>query len=387
MCSQFLDGRRCVLRGCMALAWFVVWGVAPRCAAELLVYEPFIIGTGGGEYHVGPIDGQPDPPFGGPVVDPFFVGPWVSPVDAAGQVIHPDSIAFDAPGGSVRAVGNGRAGRYLWDPWDDATEGTFYLSFLVNYGALTDPETDTMGYRSVEFWPPGVFVGTEIGRMQIGYDQFLGAAEQRDPNTARLQWVLPDGSTYLISDVPFNEDSDTHAIVVKFDLHSAAASDTLSVYLDPLIAIPFGGESGDNSEPELPNAIAAGLDFTLGSMSTASYFGAASGILPAFDEIRVGTTFADVVGSIPPDNPCSEANQACYLEIISHMNLSDSEVGFADLTGDGQVTIADYRLWKDNRTDIMLGPGSSSQSVPEPASLLLGFFVLAVLATSARRSR
>ena len=38
-----------------------------------------------------------------------------------------------------------------------------------------------------------------------------------------------------------------------------------------------------------------------------------------------------------------------YEAIISHMNLTGQSLANGDLTGDGRVTIADYRFWKSRR--------------------------------------
>ena len=61
-----------------------------------------------------------------------------------------------------------------------------------------------------------------------------------------------------------------------------------------------------------------------------------------------------------------------------------------DVTGDGKVTIADYRRWKDHRTDLGgAGSGSSvtaSVSAPEPNSsvmLVIGSLVMIACASRA----
>jgi len=67
------------------------------------------------------------------------------------------------------------------------------------------------------------------------------------------------------------------------------------------------------------------------------------------------------------------------------MNLTGEYVGFGDVTGDGQVTIADYRYWKDRRTDLTPGTGSlSAVGVPEPTSWLLALIATMALAAAAR---
>ena len=359
-----------------------------------LVYEPFILGDGPGEYSLGPLQGQPDPPIGPLGSESFFLGNWVDIAEQSSQVVQATSIAPAwTLGGSVTAVGDGgRAGRYLAEPWNDDTTGTYYLSFLVNFGASADPN-DGVGYRSVEFWPAGATIGGGVQPMYVGYNEFFGCPGQCIPEVdwskrMRLSVGLPTNLDQLLTDYPFNEDGLSHHVVIKFDLSDQAVSDTVSLYLDPGFAVPDGFGGSGAIEPPVATAVASGLDFTLGAVGAISRFGG-TGVLPVYDELRIGTEYADVFPPIPdPSSPCSEFNYACYLEIISHMNLSGSEVGFGDITGDGQVTIADFRLWKDNRTDIVPGAGASSlQGVPEPASWLPAFLVSTVVASGVRRLR
>ena len=88
----------------------VLAAVSPSAAVQL-VYEPFTIGDGPGEYHVGPLPGQPNPPIGPLATEPFFNGPWVGSDGPAGQVVQGGSIGPQSTGGSVTASGDGRAGR------------------------------------------------------------------------------------------------------------------------------------------------------------------------------------------------------------------------------------------------------------------------------------
>jgi hypothetical protein len=300
-------------------------------------------------------------------------------------MIQASSPISTTPGGSVIASGDGRAARYLASPWEDDTEGTFYIGFLANFGALSNPETDTMGYRSVEFWDADTDDQTFSNPiLTIGYNQFApcpGPICEPEINWQKRMQFRTWGAASLLTDYTFEEDGATHVIIVKFNLQSAPASDTLSIFLDPNL---FSG-----MEPELPTAIAKDLDFTLGAIGTISTFGA-SGIVPVYDELLVTTTFADFFDPTePPEGPCiSDFGLACYQEIITHLGLSGSRVGYGDITGDGQVTIADFRYWKDHRTDLSFGSGSlSAVGVPEPTSWLLVLMTLAAAASGARQSR
>ena len=372
-----------------------VLGVVSPCVGVQLVYEPFRIGEGPGEYSLGPLHGQPDPPIGPLGLSTFFAGNWVDDAEQPSQVVQETSIVPAwTLGGSVTAVGDGgRAARFLAEPWDDTMTGTYYLSFLVNFGASAHP-SDGVGYRSVEFWPAGAAIGHAVQSMQVGYNQFSGCPGQiclpEDDWSTRMQLRVggPTNFAQLLTDYSFNDDGETHFMIVKFELSEQTASDTISVYLDPTIGygIPDGFGSGGFEEPEIATAVASGVDFTLGAIGAISRFGG-TGVLPVFDELRVGTEFADVVPIPDPLSPCSEADYACYLEIISRMGLSGADVGFGDVNGDGEVTIADFRYWKDRRTDLTPGAGAlNSLAVPEPAN---GTIVVAMAAagTIAWRTR
>jgi hypothetical protein len=348
--------------------WVGIASTASSAVAAPLAYEPFTIGAGIGEYSVGPLHGQPDPPIGpNGIAGSFFHGNWIDPVAPAGHVVQATSITTDKPGGSVTSIGDARARRYLAAPWDATTNGTFYFSFMVNFGASADP-SDGVGFRSVEFWPAGSFRGAQVNSLQIGYEQFApcgGPICSPEDDWATTMQLRVHGTTdfaQLLTDYSFNDDGIAHGVVIKFELSDAPAADTVSVYVDAV--------GSSLLELPAPSAIATGLDFTLGAIGAVSTFGV-TGTPPVFDELRVGTTLADV---LPPvaDEPCAEADYACYLEIVSHMHLSGAAAGDGDVNGDGKVTIADYRFWKDNRTDTTLGAVSViATGVPEPTSWCL----------------
>jgi hypothetical protein len=390
MSARFLFRGRCSSFVSAFVGPLVAMAVAPPSIAVQLEYEPFQIGSGLGEYELGPLHGQPDPPIG-PLG--FFTGNWVDNAEQPSQVVQSTSITPAwTLGGSVTAVGDGgRAGRYLAEPWDDTTTGTYYLSFLVNFGASADPN-DGVGYRAVEFWPAGATIGEGVQPMYIGYNQFIGCPGQCVPEIdwskrMRLSVGLPTNLDQLLTDYPFNEDGANHHMVIKFALSDQAASDTISLYLDPGFVVPDGVVDSAAIEPSLATAVASGLDFTLGAVGAISRFGG-TGVLPVYDELRIGTEYADVFPPIPdPSSACSEFDYACYLEIINHMNLTGS-VGDGDVNRDGRVSIADYRYWKERRTDVAPGLGSlSAQSVPEPRSWLLGGATAVFFAGAMARGR
>lgn len=371
-------------------------------SAEVLAYDPFLIGSNpaAGEYTVGNLTGQN--PIIGPT--PFFNGPWSERpggVDMAnnGEVKLAPGLSFlgaPALGGSVGPVADEttfatqtRVGRYFANDqrWTGSTVGTYYVGWLQNFGTIPNSVGD-MGFRATEFWSEAGTVGvdsTAVG--YIGYNAYYSAlpepigGQQRAPSTARMTFAF-GGQHQIIENSPssFNEDGATHLIVLKFVLSDQADSDTISVYLDPVSL----------TEPELAGATLVNTNITVGALGF-SLFGGAGATLPTFDELRVATTWAEAVVDFPlpgdTDND-GDVDMVDYQNIVSNMNqlVGSSllgDVAKADGTqgADGRVTIADYRLWRDNRTDIA---PATSDVVPEPTAL--GLVALAVLAAFGRRT-
>jgi hypothetical protein len=406
--------RSAVIVACCALA------CGTAATAELLYYDPFLIGSNPavGEYTVGLMDptaaaADGQNPTVGPT--PFFTGPWqirTTDGNAPNQQVVAQGLSFigsPAAGGAVQPIqdlmtgdGNGRVGRYLATPWTAATSGTYYISFLASFGTANNPNSvgadgqADLGFRTVEFWPEGGAVGVDAGRTEIGYNGFFSqfpagqGDAQRIPATARLAFITPgpdlelssdaNDDTQLLTQTTFNQDAGaTHLVVMKFVLSTTAASDSISVFLDPTSTV----------EPIIANAARTGLDFTLAAMSTITRFGTPGGIMPIFDELRVADTFTEVVPDFPlpgDTNGDDLVDMADYTNIIQHMNLVGAAVPntpilHPDVTGDGRVSIADFRLWSDNRTDD--GAGAVIQAgVPEPTTALLALAAAAAWVAS-----
>jgi hypothetical protein len=288
----------CSIGICIAVGF----GVA--CHAVQLAYDPFLIGPtpAAGEYTLGPLVGQN--PTIGPAVPSFFSGPWqgqggsfpiVGPTVQSGS---PSYIGLSSPGGSANGGGNsnGRAARQLAVGWDNSTSGTYYVGFVVNFGTIGGSSDNNMGYRSVEFWRGPI--GDEVFPSAIGYNQFTSSfgPSQMNAATAKMQMNIVGAPQQIVSGAPdsYNFDGATHLIVVKFALSSAPLSDAVSMYLDPLPTFP----DFVFAEPAIPSASVSGIDFTLQAIGTSSDFGGGA-FGSVFDELRVGTTFADAAPSLP----------------------------------------------------------------------------------------
>ena len=298
------------------------------------------------------------------------------------------TTVFDNVNNPNLSSGEGRVGRYFGTipgagttGFTATTTGTYYLSFMASFGTVVDELKETndgsvLGFRTVEIWPEGGTVGVDAGRFEIGYQGFAGADDQRVPRSARLHFTGPGTGGYqYLTDTTFNEDNNnTHLIVMKMVFSADNNADNISLFLDPI----------DSVEPIVPSAVAANINFTMSAISTISAFGNASGIRPAFDELRVGTEYIDVLPELPlagDTNGDDQVNMLDYQAIISHMNLTGQPLANGDVTGDGRVTIADYRFWKDRRTDLSGAGSVEGGNVPEPSSglLLLTAITLAVL--------
>ena len=92
-------------------------------------------------------------------------------------------------------------------------------------------------------------------------------------------------------------DTSVHLLVVKFDLSATAASDSVTVWVDPVLGAgePTGGVT------------VTGKDLTWDRLVFSDYDGNSC----AWDEIRWGTTFDNVTVEIPsfPPSPPSLSNR------------------------------------------------------------------------------
>jgi hypothetical protein len=337
-----------------------------NASAELLYYDPFNIGPG--QYSLGPLAGQ------NPTIGPYPIlsGPWQSTLETDGATVQAPTLEFPGvpvQGGSVIASGSSRTWRNLTNAWDATTVGTFYMSYLMNFGGvgLTGQDIqdiNAVGHRVLEMWTDTGSAGNDAAlAMRIGYMSYNGVFSGLPPSSAPLKIGLGIGTEQIIEGSgSFLENvGRTRLFVLKFTLSDQAASDTIQLYLDPM----------DTNEPIIPNAEFTNVDFTLGSISAAVQF-AGSGTSTVFDEFRISTEFGNAVPRVPLTGACDELDEACYLSIVQNFHQFGISPGDGDLNGDGRISLHDLRIWRDNRTDI---PPEIS-TVPEPASLTFCFAVL-----------
>jgi hypothetical protein len=261
--------------------------------ATELWYDGFSLTDAGGNYVVDTaLNGQ----AGGS--GSFFAGNWIAADQAdtaswaqalSTSLSRPGLAAATTDGSSGRAAQFDccvftRTSKLMASPWGGFSDpdGTFYMGYLINFGTgdAADPN-----HRTVEMHDGG-FDDTLNRNLMLGVSNFAGLGNElalsvRDSvsGTPSLA-VLSEGAD--LTDLALQG---THYVVMKFEM-STAVDDVISVFLDPVGAI----------EPAPSASVTVG-QFLADRMSTNAQFTFNSGSPTAgggFDELRVGTEFADV---------------------------------------------------------------------------------------------
>jgi hypothetical protein len=179
-------------------------------------------------------------------------------------------------------------------------------------------------------------------------------------------------------------------LLVRLDYGVGTSADNAYLWVNPNLALgePSTAQAqatliGRNLEFDRLRVSAGGSNSSTEQPNGAIL--AASGIL---DEIRIGNSFASVIGPglIPGDvNGDLLVDTNDYHVIRDNFQRTGATRAQGDLTGDGLVNFVDFRIWKNNRP---AGAGSGDdllgQLVPEPSSMLM--IALALLAVGSRRS-
>ncbi len=224
----------------------------------------------------------------GPAV-PGYAGNWTpadfgdaQPVIITGSLIYRDAGYLGSVGDKVgvpaRDPGNpihaGNSGR-VYRPLDsslavtNATTGTLYLSFLFQSGQ----ETGATTYQTLALYDGGT---ADAAR---NFD--AGLTDNDGETGAFYNFGVDDAciSTGVAADTA------VHLFVIKFELGDTPASDSVTVWIDPVIP-----PSGD---PVAGGTTVTGKDITFDRLALSDYDGNSA----AWDEIRWGATFADVAGA------------------------------------------------------------------------------------------
>lgn len=281
--------------------------IAVTANAALLVYDPFGISGGPGDYLAGNdstgvnlLGGQN--PATGPTA--FYSSGWIQSGgdgQAVRQLGTPEGISvmnyprFPRTGGLVTdsvefsCCSFGRNGREIAGGLGGGRNPqTIYQSFLVDFGNQGTDDPANFGKRGVEWWNGGV------GDSFLAVDLFVNAFS--GVNDFRLAVTTPSGTTFADLNgggLNLANMAGPHLVVMKFEFDPAAA-DTVSVYLDPTDSVegnytPAAVVSAPNSDLFISHH---------GGLANFTFSG--GGHVPGrFDEIRWGDTFADVTPFVP----------------------------------------------------------------------------------------
>lgn len=317
----------------LAAAGLLVALCASTSHATLLWYDGFTTKPGG-DYTVGDalgkytIPANPGDPLATPPVPAtpainipgqsggtgtFFSGVWdqIGTGDTSGVI--PTSLSI--PGqinpstggaqGEPGAYGTGRTARVFTDQWGAFTdpEGTYYMSYLVNYGGLVSPAAAAQSQHRVLEMFNGDDETDGTRQFMVGYSHYaidgddLGMyTKGASPEKVKID---TNPSTPAIDTISFDNDQNkTHLIVLKFEMHindgddlNGVESDIVSMYLDPV----------GTTEPALPNAKQTVANFFVDRLDPNAYFifeydPVFSTALPVADELRVSVTDANGSG-------------------------------------------------------------------------------------------
>ncbi len=244
--------------------------VPPGAHATLIAEDHFLGGYDPtfGEYTAGNIAGQ------NPTLPGWSV-PWTMPgFNPDRLVFNPAGLTFgrlDCRGGHAQANPFTRVGRVLDTPCTDATDGTLYLSFLLRV-----PNSNTSHYKAFELHEGGYDDNTQR-RLALG----LHGADFYPNGNFGLR--LLNNNSFKLDLGP--SDTQPNLFVLKLVFSSANNGDSLTVWRNPT---SLGGAEPAGGQP-LANF---NLRF---DRTTFAHFETGYDNPPMdYDELRLGTTWADV---------------------------------------------------------------------------------------------
>ena len=291
MCRRVLT-RRVGKLTFAAMAGLIATSVCGTTRAAQLWYDGFTLTQDAGDYVVdSPLHGT----SGGS--GSFFSGNWVGndPGDAASLWLA-NSAGLSRSGLTLPTVGGaarnevdfsccvfGRTARLFDTPWGGFTDpdGTFYMGFLVDFG--TGNATDTH-HRTIEMHDGGFDDGLNRNLL-FGIRGFDGDTELtlavRDSATDTFAPAAVLSENADLDDLAVQGD---HYVVLKFEM-STSGNDVISAFLDPVGNVePAPSASVSLGQFLADRLTLAQFTFNAGDPSAAGQF----------DELRVGTEFADV---------------------------------------------------------------------------------------------
>lgn len=273
----------------LSLAVLAIATAIPSAHATLLSSESF----SDSGYTVGSMlqtntNSQTSPTIAG------YTGNWIDQaVDAfgdanpkiiSGSLAYSDSNYAAGIGNSVGVVAGGgnaaTSGRVqrLFDSSltvTSSTAGTIYLSFLFQTAS-------TGSYQALELYDGWVSSGNADLKRNFSLGLISGSDSTIRFNAGATGVAKTAAATSGVTA------SSVNLYIVKFDLSATAASDTVTVWVNPTLG------AGD---PSSGGITLTSQDITFDRLSLSDYSAGAA----TWDEIRFGTTFADVTTSAIPE--------------------------------------------------------------------------------------
>lgn len=191
-----------------------------------------------------------------------------------------DKVAVPSGVGKTAKASSGRIYRLLDHRLavTATTTGVRYLCFLFRSGQ----ETGATLYQTLALFDGPVSQGVDTNRT------FDAGLTTNDAETGTF-YNFSTNNAYISTGVA--ADTAVHLFLIKFKLGDTPASDSVTVWIDPVIP-----PSGDPIEG---GTIATGMNITFDRLVLSDYDENSA----AWDEIRWGDTFADVVAITPIPHP------------------------------------------------------------------------------------
>jgi hypothetical protein len=219
---------------------------------------------------------------------------WVAYGSGADPAVVAQNLSFDGLKGSTgNALSLSGAGSSNFRTFTAQTTGTVYFSFLLNVTDITSftttsstPLLSLLGNdNALTPRGAGVFLRPETGGYVMGLNKVNSSPTS---GGAIASSVLSVGQTYLI--------------VASYEIISGSNNDVVSIWINPTSST----FANDANKPTSTFAITTGTDFNPGASGISALsimHGSGLAGMPSLliDEVRVGTTWADVTPSGIPE--------------------------------------------------------------------------------------
>ena len=265
-----------------------------------------------------------------------------------------DRVVALSPGG---AGNDNRASRTIADPFSLAANGTLYASFLFSKGGAASGSNNNQEL---------VFLSGTAQAIRLG------------STSTNLFWV--GATTQTAGSINLGS---TYFLVVRVDAVASGTDTVRLIIFDSAETVPsIEPASYDQFNNFTSNANLTGLQFHIGNI--------ASG---AFDELRLGSTWADVT-SANPNFILGDFDGMNGITVVDYQILRDhlftgTTYEHGDFNLNGLVDLTDFALFRQKYLSLGFSAADlDGPSVPEPAAVVLFGLVGVVCASSvARRHR